>query len=49
MCFNCFLYSSCLAILHVVLLLWRWQLQFDICLLKSMMMMMAQHVKIVSS
>jgi len=26
-------------ILHVGLLLWWWQLQFDICLLKSMMMM----------
>jgi len=27
-------------ILYVGLLLWRWQLQFDICPLKSMMMMM---------
>jgi len=33
---------------HVVLLLWRWQLQFDICLLlKSMMMMMMMWILVV--
>jgi len=36
-------------ILHVGLLLWRWQLQFDICLLKSMMIMMMMKPKLLPS